>query len=133
MNYASHQPHVSNAAMGMFRRQDLGVDDVNWGAPPCTSCGIRGVSHFNPTPPLAGLGDWFSDGLKAVTGSVEGVVGTFTGATAQKAAQENALRLAQVQNERSRIEGESSRQMVMYIAAAVGALGLAGLVIYAAK
>jgi len=119
MDYGSHQPHIGSA-MSLFAPQWTSVDDKG-------PMGYAPIAHFNPAPPftgMAGLGDWFSDGLKAVTGSVTDVVGTLTGQKAQQEAQRNALALAQIQAQRAAAESAATGQMVMYGALGIGAVAL---------
>lgn len=118
MNYATHQPYVGSA-MEMFQPRHLGAH-------------VSSVAAFNPAPPftgLRGLGDWFSDGVKALTDSGLSVLNAVTGVTAQQNAQKNAMYLAQIEAERAKAESESTAKMVMAGAVAVGIFGVIALAV----
>jgi hypothetical protein len=148
VNHVTYQPHASQA-MSFFGTQAKGID-VDVVSPGFARAGrsLAGLGlvdnvrdghgwvgrHSTPHQKrpvragLQGLGDWFSDGVNALTQSGVSVIGAITGSTAQAEAQRNAVALANAQAARDIQQQQATSEMLMgvvpWVAGAVAVLGL---------
>jgi hypothetical protein len=102
--------------MGFFANHARGIEIT--GSP-----GFRGYARRQQ---LAGLGDWFTDALSTVHGTLMDGLDTLTGAKAQAEAQRNAAAIAQAQ---AQAEIASSQALSSAIPWVAGAIGLAAVAI----
>lgn len=123
---AQYQRHTMapGSAMAFFGTQAKGVDVG------VTSPGFARFGRM-PRAGLQGLGDWFTDGMGAVTTQVTSIIGAVTGSSAQAEAQRNAVAIAQANAAR---DVESSRAFASAVPWVAGGLALvAAAVVFSRK
>jgi len=123
MNQVTYQPFAARG-LAAFAQQARGLEltatSPGFARLGCTSCQRR--------PGLAGLGDWFTDGLNALTQSGVSLIGAVTGSTAQAEAQRNAVAIAQAQAAADMAQSQALNNAIPWVAGAIGLVGL-GLVL----
>lgn len=113
MDLARHH----HKALGLFGQHARGLEVT------ASSPGFAGRRN------LAGLGDWFSDGVNALTNSGVQILGAITGSTAQAEAQRNAVAIAQAQAASDMARSQSLSNAIPWVAGAVGLVAVAIVVL----
>ncbi len=122
MDAVSYQPHTRDS-IALFNQRARVVDVT--GALVPGGMVVPGLSGAR-RPGLAGLGDWFSDGVNALSNLGLNAWGAMSGQTAQRDAQNAAAAIAQAQAAAQVAEAQSFQTSLMFLVG--GAVGLGTLV-----
>lgn len=123
MHVVTYQPHADRG-LAAFAQQARGLEVGQTMSP-----GFARLGCLRCQPPqLSGLGDWFTDGINALTQSGVSIIGAVTGSTAQAEAQRNAVAIANAQAAADMAQTQAFMSAIPWVAGAIGIVGL-GLIL----